>query len=107
MALTEEQLQHYYCEGYVVVPGLIPSASIAALLAAAPVLQGTGGGWGAQVYDHRRPETQAGIHRLLVEPGIVDAARSIFGAAHSTSLPPSATSPPTKRSFGSPRVLIV
>jgi ectoine hydroxylase-related dioxygenase (phytanoyl-CoA dioxygenase family) len=79
MALTEEQLQQYYREGYIVVPGLIPSASIAAVLAAAPVPQGAGGGWGAQAYDHRHPETQAGIHRLLVEPGIVDAARSIFG----------------------------
>lgn len=79
MALTEEQLQHYYREGYVVVPGLVPQASIEAVLAAAPQTLGEGGGWGAQAYDHRNPETQAGIHRLLVEPSIVDAARSIFG----------------------------
>ena len=79
MALTEEQLQHFYREGYVVVPRLIPQASLKAVLAAAPAPEGKGGGWGAQAYDHRRPETQAAIHRLLVEPGIVDAARSVFG----------------------------
>jgi len=79
MALTEEQLQHFYREGYVVVPGLVPRTSVDAVLAAAPPVEGEGGGWGAQIFDHARPEAQAGVHRLLVEPGIVDAARSIFG----------------------------
>ena len=36
MALTEEQLQHFYREGYVVVPGLLPQATIDAVLAAPP-----------------------------------------------------------------------
>ena len=79
MALTEEQLQHFYREGYVVVPGLLPQDTIDAVLAAAPEIGREGGGWGAQAYDHAHPEAQAGIHRILTEPGIVDAARSIFG----------------------------
>lgn len=79
MALTEEQLQHFYREGYVVVPGLVPQAAIDAVLAATPKPEGEGGGWGAHIFDHAHPDAQAGIHRLLVEPGIVDAARSIFG----------------------------
>jgi len=79
MALTEEQLQHFYREGYVVVPGLIPQDTIDSVLAAAPETGRAGGGWGAQAYDHAHPETQAGIHRVLTEPGVVDAARSIFG----------------------------
>ena len=80
MALTEEQLQHFYREGYVVVPGLVSQEAVDSILSAAPApAVGDGGGWGAQIYDHRHPEVQAGVHRLLAEPGIVDAARSIFG----------------------------
>ena len=60
MALTEEQLQHYYREGYVIVPGLIPPTSVEAVLAAAPPTEGEGGGWGRS---YLRPPKPAGPGR--------------------------------------------
>ena len=79
MALTEQQLQHFYREGYVVVPSLLTQETIAAVLASAPDAGRAGGGWGAKAYDHVHPETQGDVYRILAEPGVVDAARSIFG----------------------------
>lgn len=78
MALTEEQIEHFYREGYVVVPGLVPKETIDAVLAAAPKKSHDGGGWQATIYDHNNPRKDADIHRLLTEPHIVEAARSIF-----------------------------
>ena len=76
--LSEEQIEHFYREGYVVVPGLVPADQIDKALAAAPQKAQEGGGWGAQIFEHKNPEKDAGIHRLLVEPHIVGAARQIF-----------------------------
>ena len=79
MALTEEQLQHYYREGYVVVPGLVPQTSVDAVVRAVPPLpEDTGSGWRAQIFDHRNPGKDAAVHRLLTEPSVVAAVRSVF-----------------------------
>ncbi|BDI30500.1 hypothetical protein CCAX7_25510 [Capsulimonas corticalis] len=77
--LTEEQIAHFYREGYVVVPGLAPEDAIDRVLANAPEPSREGGGWAAQSFDHKHPEQGAGIHALLAEPRIVSAARDIFG----------------------------
>ena len=76
--LTEEQIEHFYREGYVVVPGLVPTDEIDKALAAAPKTAKEGGGWDAQIFDHKNPEKDAAIHRLLVEPHIAEAVRDIF-----------------------------
>ena len=76
--LTEEQITHFYREGYVVVPGLVPTEEIDAVLAATPAASESGGGWKARAFDHKHPEQDAAIHRLLAEPHIVEAVRDIF-----------------------------
>lgn len=76
--LTEAQIEHFYREGYVVVPGLVPIEEIDKVLAAAPKEQQPGGGWGAKAFQHKQPDDDAEVHRLLVEPHIVEAARDIF-----------------------------
>jgi ectoine hydroxylase-related dioxygenase (phytanoyl-CoA dioxygenase family) len=78
MVLSEEQIEHFYREGYVVVPGLVPAAEIDQVLAAAPPEEASGGGWQAQIFSHAHPEKDAALHRLLVEPNIVGAVRQIF-----------------------------
>ena len=78
MALTEEQLEHFYREGYLVVPGLVPQAAIDRVLAAVPTQETNDGLWQARIFRHETPEIDAQLHSLLVEPNIVDAARSIF-----------------------------
>jgi ectoine hydroxylase-related dioxygenase (phytanoyl-CoA dioxygenase family) len=79
MALLEDQIEHYYREGYIVIPGLVPPEAVQGVLAAAP-RDVHGAGWQARVFSHTDPDTDAGIHRLLVEPGVVDAVESIFAA---------------------------
>ena len=76
--LTEDQIAEFYREGYVVVPGLVPTEEIDRALAAAPKMGEGGGGWAARIFDHKTPEADAGIHRLLVEPHIVEAVSDIF-----------------------------
>ena len=78
--LTEEQVQHFYLEGYVVVPGLVPAEEIDKVLAEAPRTQQEGGGWAARIFQHTQPEADAELHRLLVEPHIVEAVRDIFAS---------------------------
>ena len=80
--LTEEQMTHFYREGYVVVPGLVPAEEIDRVLAAAPQQAKEnakeGGGWDARIFKHQDPEHDAAVHRLLAEPHVVEAVRDIF-----------------------------
>jgi ectoine hydroxylase-related dioxygenase (phytanoyl-CoA dioxygenase family) len=78
--LTEEQLQHYYREGYIVVPGLIPRASVQAVLKAVPEGFASGDFWRPSSYDHDNPLHDAALHRLLVEPRLIEAVSDIFAA---------------------------
>jgi len=78
MPLTEEQIEHFYREGYVVVPGLIPQTEIRAVLNAAPAGPDAGGGWSARTFNHQDPDKDAGLHRLLAELNVVGAVRQIF-----------------------------
>jgi len=76
MQLTEEQLEHFYREGYVVVPGLVPPDVVRAVLAASPTVDESD--WTARIFDQANPNADAGIHRLLTEPGVVEAVTDIF-----------------------------
>ena len=79
--LTEEQIEHFYREGYVVVPGLVPTDEVDKALAAAPKEDAeAGGGWGARSFEHDKPDAEAALHRLLVEPHVVEAVQDIFAA---------------------------
>lgn len=79
MALTEEQIEHYYREGYVVVPGLAPLASVEAVMREAPASLGDDARWRGKTFQHAEPDQDAKLHRLLVEPSVVEAATDIFG----------------------------
>ncbi|HWD37683.1 MAG TPA: phytanoyl-CoA dioxygenase family protein [Fimbriimonas sp.] len=77
--LSEEQLQTYFREGYLVVEDLVPESTIDAVLVEAaktPVV--VGGSWTPRVFDHENPDRESGLHRILVEPSLVDAVESIL-----------------------------
>jgi ectoine hydroxylase-related dioxygenase (phytanoyl-CoA dioxygenase family) len=80
MALTEEQIEEYYREGFLLVPGLVPKESVRAVLDAMPAEIEHSGRWRAMVFDHLDPKKDSPIHRLLVEPAVVDAVQQIFAA---------------------------
>ncbi|BDI30507.1 hypothetical protein CCAX7_25580 [Capsulimonas corticalis] len=76
--LAEEQIAHFYREGYVVIPGLAPTEEIDRVLVAASQSSQEGGECQTRIFDPRHPEKDAGVHRLLVEPNIISAVRDIF-----------------------------
>jgi ectoine hydroxylase-related dioxygenase (phytanoyl-CoA dioxygenase family) len=80
MRLSEEQVEEFYREGYVLARGLVPVESVRAVLEALPAEIQTSGRWRAIIFDHDHPEQDARLHRLLVEPGVVEAVQDIFAA---------------------------
>ena len=80
MVLTEDQIEQYYREGYVVVPGLVPMEAVRAVLDAAPAPNEASDGWQARALDFDRPDDDSKLHRLLVEPRVVGAVEDVFGA---------------------------
>jgi ectoine hydroxylase-related dioxygenase (phytanoyl-CoA dioxygenase family) len=81
MALNEAQIAHFYREGYVLVPGLVPISAVEAILEAAPKDIATDDRWRARIFEHAEPEKDAALHRLLVEPSVTEAVRAIFAAS--------------------------
>ncbi len=81
MTLTEEQVEHFYREGYVLVPGLVPANAIEAVLKLAPAQLNDNGLWEPRIFDHKNPLKDAPLHRLLVEPAIEGAVKAIFGSS--------------------------
>jgi ectoine hydroxylase-related dioxygenase (phytanoyl-CoA dioxygenase family) len=78
--LSAEQLAFYYREGYLVVPNLVPMASVEAAKAAfdKPI---EGKRWTPGIFDYNAPaEANAQQHRMLVEPNIIAAVEQIFEA---------------------------
>jgi hypothetical protein len=81
MTLTEEQVEHFYREGYLLVPGLVPASSVEAVLKLAPTRLNDKGFWEPRIFDHKNPLKDAPLHRLLVEPPIEEAVRAIFSSS--------------------------
>ena len=59
MALNEAQIAHFYREGYVLVPGLVPISAVEAILEAAPKDIATDDRWRARIFEHAEPEKDA------------------------------------------------
>jgi ectoine hydroxylase-related dioxygenase (phytanoyl-CoA dioxygenase family) len=79
MALTEEEIEHYYREGYVVARGLVPPPVVDAVVEAAKGRVRTGDKWQPTIFDHAALDADAAVHRLLVEPAIVAAVEQLLG----------------------------
>ena len=80
LPLTDEQIEEFYREGYIIARGLVPEAEIDGQVAEARKIPATpGGGWTPKIFDHDRPTEEPALHRLLVEPNIVGAVEQIFG----------------------------
>jgi ectoine hydroxylase len=79
--LSEEQIETYYREGYIVVENLVPDTAVDAVVEEAKKnAYAPGGGWTARIFEHDAPEKDAALHRLLVEPSVVGAVEQIFEA---------------------------
>lgn len=77
--LTEEQIQHFFREGYVVAPGLVRPEVIAAVMVEAAPRAKPGDSWQPTIFDHANPTRDARLHRLLCEPSVYGAATQLLG----------------------------
>ncbi len=78
--LTDDQVNEYYREGYLLLPGLVPTESIDALLEDAPKSFEPGSVWKPEIFDHDNPTEKASIHRLLVDENIIDVVEQLMDA---------------------------
>src|SRR5687768_11851694 len=80
MVLNEQQLQHYFREGYVLVPGLAPRTSVESVLEVAKQrLRNNHDRWQPTSFEHDTPEKDAEVHRLLYEPRVIEAVEQLLG----------------------------
>lgn len=77
--LTEDQIAHYYREGYVLVPGLVTPDMIDSVMVAARGRVREGDKWQPTIFDHDNPGKDAGIHRLLWDTRVMGAAADLLG----------------------------
>jgi ectoine hydroxylase-related dioxygenase (phytanoyl-CoA dioxygenase family) len=79
--LTEDEIEQYHRDGYLLQRGLIDTDTIAEIRAIAETTRATeGGGWTPRVFDYENPAEDAALHRLLTDPRVVGAATQLFGA---------------------------
>lgn len=91
MTLDESQIEHFYREGYILVPGLVAARVIDEVVATAQANLdahrddhlahgGTSAGWQPVCFEKANPErNDPSLHRLLWEPSIVEAVAQILG----------------------------
>ncbi|MBZ0297013.1 MAG: phytanoyl-CoA dioxygenase family protein [Anaerolineae bacterium] len=77
--LTEEQIAHFYREGYVLVRGLVPSTVIDDIMVEAKQRVREGDKWQPTIFDHENPAVDAQVHQLLWTPEVIDAAGDLLG----------------------------
>jgi ectoine hydroxylase-related dioxygenase (phytanoyl-CoA dioxygenase family) len=77
--LSEEQIAHYYREGYVLVPGLVEPEAIASVMAEARTRVRAGYKRQPTIFDHDNPTQDAQIHQLLWNPRVIAAASDLLG----------------------------
>ncbi|MEM1211135.1 MAG: phytanoyl-CoA dioxygenase family protein [Planctomycetota bacterium] len=79
--LSEDQIEQYYREGYILLPQLATPERVQAVLEEAqkyPVE--AGGRWTPRIFDHDDPTKDAAMHTLLTDPQIVGAVEQVFEA---------------------------
>ncbi|MEM6551591.1 MAG: phytanoyl-CoA dioxygenase family protein [Planctomycetota bacterium] len=79
--LTEDQIEQYYREGYILLPQLATPERVQSVLEEAqqyPVE--AGGRWTPRIFDHDEPTKDAAMHTLLTDPNIVGAVEQVFEA---------------------------
>jgi hypothetical protein len=79
--LTEDQIEEYFREGFIVVESLIDPKKIDRIMEeATKVPIDVRGIWTPKAFDHDNPKEDAKLHQLLVDEMLVGAATQIFDA---------------------------
>jgi len=78
--LSNEQIAHFYREGYVLIQGLVPPESIESVMSDARSRVREGNQWQPTIFDHDNPTQDASIHQLLYHPNVIAAAQDLLGS---------------------------
>ncbi len=78
--LKNEQIAHFYREGYVLLQGLIPTEAIDAVMKEASSRVRPGDQWQPTIFDHDNPSQDTTIHQLLWHPNTIAAAQDLLGS---------------------------
>ena len=78
--IGEEQIEHFYREGYVVVRGLAPADVVAGIVNVAETKVRTGDQWQPTIFDHDHPEKDAAVHQLLWQPRVIEVVEQLLGS---------------------------
>ncbi|HMP05154.1 MAG TPA: phytanoyl-CoA dioxygenase family protein [Lacipirellulaceae bacterium] len=77
--LSEEQVESYYREGFVVVRQLVSEAVVQSVRHEADRTHFTDGGeWTPQIFDFAEPGKDAALHQCLVDPRVVGAVNQLL-----------------------------
>lgn len=78
--LSEEMVQHYFREGYVLVRQLVPSALASEVASVAKGYLKDNISWQPTTFLHDNPRQDADLHRLLREPAVYETASQLLGS---------------------------
>jgi len=81
--LSEEQIEQYWKEGYIVVPQLISGSVIDSVLEASAKTERAGGddqNWQYAKFEHNNPMGDPALHAILVDANVVAAVEQILEA---------------------------
>ncbi len=78
--LSEEQVESYYREGYVIARQLISPDITEQIASNAQKRFRDSKQWQAIIFDHDEPEKDPDIHRLLWEPNVIETAEQLLGS---------------------------
>ena len=79
--LAEEQIAHFYREGYVLLRALVEPEVIAGIMAEAQTRIRETDQWQPTIFDHDHPANDAVLHRLLWHPNVINAAGDLLGTS--------------------------
>ncbi len=83
MTLSPEEISHYHREGYVLVRGLV-SAEVCAEVRKRAIERGAPGPgithWTPLIFDHRQPDEDPALHRILADPSVIAAIEQLLGS---------------------------
>ena len=78
--LTDDKVEEYWREGYILVRGLVCVETVSRVLEAGRRNAGpeAGKGWCARIFEHKEPSKDRDLHQILWEPSVVETVERIL-----------------------------
>lgn len=78
--LTDDEIEQYFREGYLLKRNLVPQSVVEAVRAIGETTKITeGGGWTPKIFDRENPTSEPELHAILRHPSVVATAGQLLG----------------------------